>query len=417
MPSTVLPSVTCVTPTGIDTLWLRYSKTSFAPGEDPNDSTESGPIKHLDPSSAHPRWRTVAGTEPLAVPERGNFVCGRQGLVLLHPSGTSAWNGKRFVPLTHASRPRSSRTVAPGGRAVTGRRRLGDLGRSVPLATARRRVGPTVDSPARACRGRPSATSSSTRPPTRRRTSSSSTPSGSRLASGLRGGVVGWESSVRARRGAARFANSQSSGRVSRGSMISSIMNASAVLNGLRARDEARLDLGPQRGRILRGFELRAVRGLDPAFERERSPLTRRPREPVREARRVLVRGAGDAVDLADQHRAPRHRRLVHRGERAGAVADRARLLGRGADQEARVVDEVHDREPERLREVDEPLDLARRVRGPTAGVVVRIVREHRDRPAVEPREPGDRGAAPPATDLEERVRVERPTSMIERTL
>ena len=157
-------------------------------------------------------------------------------------------------------------------------------------------------------------------------------------------------------RGAARFANSHSRGRVSRGSMISSTRNASAVLNGRLARGEPRLDLGAQRVGIGGRFELRLVRGLDPALEREPAPLPRRPREPVREARRVLVRGAGDAVHLAHDHRAPRHRRLVDRGERPGAVADRRRLLGLGADDEAGVVDEVHDRETERVGEIDEAL-------------------------------------------------------------
>ena len=153
---------------------------------------------------------------------------------------------------------------------------------------------------------------------------------------------------------AASSANSQSSGRVSRGSMISSTRNASAVLNGdWRAASRCSISARSASG-IVGRFELRLVRGLDAAFERKAAPVARRPREPVRELRRVLVRGARDAVHLAHDHRAPRRRRLVDRGERTRAVADRRGLLGVGADHEAGIVDEVHDREMERLGEIDE---------------------------------------------------------------
>ena len=53
--------------------------------------------------------------------------------------------------------------------------------------------------------------------------------------------------------------------------------------------------------------------------------------------------GAGDAVHLAHDHGAPRSRRLIDRRQRPRAVADRRRLLRVGADDEAGIVDEVHD--------------------------------------------------------------------------
>ena len=79
--------------------------------------------------------------------------------------------------------------------------------------------------------------------------------------------------------------------------------------------------------------------------------------------------------------------RLVDRRERARAVADRAGLLGLDADHEARHVDEMHDRQVERVGEIDEARDLLRRIRGPAAAVEIGIARQHGDRPAVEPRQ------------------------------
>src|SRR6185437_7450472 len=56
--------------------------------------------------------------------------------------------------------------------------------------------------------------------------------------------------------------------------------------------------------------------------------------------------------------------------------------------------------------EVDETRDLLRRLRRPTAAIDVRIARQHRDGPAVEPRQTGNGRAAEFAADLEEAVAI-----------
>jgi hypothetical protein len=128
VPETALPSATCVTARGVDTVWLRYGKSSFAPGEDPSESIEAGPVKHLDVLSLKPRWRTAPATEPIAGPERGSFACGRQGVLLLHSSGTSVWTGKKFATLTAASSPTppdgltvyfTAKSLADGGLVIS----------------------------------------------------------------------------------------------------------------------------------------------------------------------------------------------------------------------------------------------------------------------------------------------------------
>ena len=77
------------------------------------------------------------------------------------------------------------------------------------------------------------------------------------------------------------------------------------------------------------------------------------------------------------------------------------------ADGEAEAVDEMHHRQVERLAGVDEFRDLARGGGIPRAAVMQRIAGQDADRPAVEPREAGDDGAAEAAGDLEERALVD----------
>ena len=55
-------------------------------------------------------------------------------------------------------------------------------------------------------------------------------------------------------------------------------------------RGELALELAPQRVRVGRGLDLAPVRGLDAAFDRQRAPLARRPRE-AQVAARVVARG------------------------------------------------------------------------------------------------------------------------------
>ena len=137
--------------------------------------------------------------------------------------------------------------------------------------------------------------------------------------------------------GRRRWANSTSSGRVSRGSMISSIRKASAVRNGERTSVQPRLDLGPQRRRIVSLLQVGLVGRLDAALDRQRAPVARRPRVPVLQLR---PRSGG----RRRRRRSTRRRMTAHNGtlglvdggQRAGALPDGRGPLGVGADHEAR---------------------------------------------------------------------------------
>ena len=83
--------------------------------------------------------------------------------------------------------------------------------------------------------------------------------------------------------------------------------------------------------------------------------------------------GTGDTEDPPDEHRAPRHGSLIHRGQRPRTVPDRRGPLGGRPDEEARLVDEVNDREVEGVSEIDEPGDLLGRVRGPGPAVLIGV--------------------------------------------
>src|SRR4051794_34406437 len=130
---------------------------------------------------------------------------------------------------------------------------------------------------------------------------------------------------------------------------IDDLLDAEALGRAERRahRVEPRLDLLAQCHGVVGRLELAPVRRLEPARDRQRAPVARRPRVPQVQPRRVAVRGARDAVDLADQHRHPRHGRLVDREQGSGTAPHRAGTLGLGADHEPRLVDEVDHREPE----------------------------------------------------------------------
>jgi hypothetical protein len=101
-PVTSLPSVTCTTPTGLETVQVLGGLSVGA-------VVSFGPVLRLDERSQSPRWQTVSGTTPLTAPGVGAdraFVCGPDGLVLLHATGTSALIGNRFVTLSSALSPR-----------------------------------------------------------------------------------------------------------------------------------------------------------------------------------------------------------------------------------------------------------------------------------------------------------------------
>lgn len=77
-------------------------------------------------------------------------------------------------------------------------------------------------------------------------------------------------------------------------------------------------------------------------------------------------------------------------------MADRRGALGVGPDQEAGFVDERHDRQVERVAQLDVAAQLLRGLGGHRAGVEARVVGYHADRLAAQARE------------LEEAVAVER---------
>src|SRR5690242_1067799 len=129
------------------------------------------------------------------------------------------------------------------------------------------------------------------------------------------------------------------------------------------------LDLGHLLLRIWRGVDVRAVCGLDAAFERQRAPTPRRPRVARAVATTVAVRGARHAEAVANDHRAPRNGRLPDGRHRAHALLDRARALRVEPDQEPGAVDQIDHRQVERLRDVDEALNLLAGVRCPRAAV------------------------------------------------
>ena len=116
--------------------------------------------------------------------------------------------------------------------------------------------------------------------------------------------------------------------------------------------------------------------------------------------------GGGHAIGAAHDDAAPRHRGLVDGGQRARAVAHDAGPLGLDADLEARDVHQVHHRQVEGLRQVDEARELLGRWAIPAAAVEIRVAGHHGHGPAVDTRQPGDDGAAPLAPHLQKRALV-----------
>ena len=169
---------------------------------------------------------------------------------------------------------------------------------------------------------------------------------------------------------------------------------------------EALVDLSALSLRVGCGLELSAVGRLDPALERERAPAAGGPGVARAVARPVPVRGAGDAEDVADDHRAPRDGRLPDRGHGADALLDGAGLLGIEADEEAWAVHEIDDRQVEGLRQIDEALDLPAGVGRPGVAIEEGIARKQR----LHVRGPmARRCTAPGFVDTELMVTVTRP--------
>ena len=201
--------------------------------------------------------------------------------------------------------------------------------------------------------------------------------------------------------------HSHSSGRVSRGSMISSTPKASAVRSGERNRFNVVFDLAASRGGIGRCFDVALVRRLHAALDGQRSPVARRPGVAQIQRLRVAVARARDAEAAADQNRDPRRGGLIDRDQRACPGANGSRAFGRASDEEARIVDEVHDRNMKCVADVDQPdhFVAGRRIR--RAAAVARVVGHHADRVAIEPRQPRYQRTPVVVADFEERVAIE----------
>jgi hypothetical protein len=88
-------------------------------------------------------------------------------------------------------------------------------------------------------------------------------------------------------------------------------------------------------------------------------------------------------------------------------VADDALALDRGADHEAGHVGEEQQRQAERVAQPDEVRGLVGRVDEEHAALLLGLVGDDADRPAVEAREADDELLGPARVDLEERLRVD----------
>mmetsp|Transcript_15321 Transcript_15321/g.53149 ORF Transcript_15321/g.53149 Transcript_15321/m.53149 type:complete len:273 (-) Transcript_15321:818-1636(-) len=150
-------------------------------------------------------------------------------------------------------------------------------------------------------------------------------------------------------------------------------------------REAARVLVGL--GLLAVGVEV-AVEDLHGALGAHDGDLRGRPRV-VRVAAEVL-RGhdvVGAAVGLARDDRELGHVRLAVGEQQLGAVADDAAVLLLDAREEARDVDERHQRDPERVAEADEARGLDRGVDVEAAGLGLGVVGDDADGPAPEARE------------------------------
>ena len=142
------------------------------------------------------------------------------------------------------------------------------------------------------------------------------------------------------------------------------------------------LDLFELGLRIVGRIDVGAIGRLDPAFQRQRTPIGRRPRIAHRKAVGRLMHHAGDAKGIAHDDGAPGNGGLVDRGHRAHAVTDGGGLLGLEPDHEARAIHQIDHRQMEGLGEVDPANDLLAGVRRPRSAVVEGIAGQHQYRPA-----------------------------------
>ena len=160
--------------------------------------------------------------------------------------------------------------------------------------------------------------------------------------------------------------------------------------------------------RIGRGGDRVAVEDVDRALGAHHRDLRGRPRE-VHVAADVLA--AHDvvraAVGLARDDRQLGDRRLAVGVQQLRAVADDPAVLLVDARQEARHVDERHQRDVEAVAGPDEPRRLRRGVDVEGAGEDRGLLRDDADTAPAEPREAGEDVRRPARLDLEERAVVD----------
>src|SRR5262249_28887118 len=99
--------------------------------------------------------------------------------------------------------------------------------------------------------------------------------------------------------------------------------------------------------------------------------------------------------------RDPWHGRLIYGGHRSCAVTSRARAFGARADQEAGLINEIHDRQVERVAEVDKTSHLFAARGVERAAAPHRIAGQPADRVTVQPHKPRVQRASIKASDLE----------------
>ena len=169
-----------------------------------------------------------------------------------------------------------------------------------------------------------------------------------------------------------------------RGARLDHVVDVAALGRRVRVREPGAVvvdQLRAARDRVLRLGQLLAEHDVDGAVGAHHGHLGRRPRE-VEVGAQVLRAHhvVGAAVRLARDHGQLRHGRLGVRVEQLRAVPDDAAPLLAGARQEARHVDERHERHAERVAGAHEPRRLLAGVDVEHAGHLRRLVADDADR-------------------------------------
>ena len=136
---------------------------------------------------------------------------------------------------------------------------------------------------------------------------------------------------------------------------------------------------------------------------------------------RRLERAAGhrlraEPVALAQHDGAERHRQVRAGHEHPRHVAHGGARLVFGPDHEPRRVAQEHDRQVERVAQLQEARRLVGGVGVDRAAEVRGLFATTPERPALDPCERGDHPVAPPAPQLEHRVGVEQRRRSTRRT-